>query len=69
MLLHGTAVLNADGSLIHVGGGLPGWIPLQYQVCDNGNPVACSTGTVIIIIEDLPLHVYQGLFAEWRRDQ
>ncbi|HQQ82769.1 MAG: Ig-like domain-containing protein [Cyclobacteriaceae bacterium] len=61
-VLHGTAVLNADGSLSYTSVvDYRGVDSLQYQVCDNGNPVACSTGTVIIIIEDLPLRVYQGL--------
>ncbi|HQQ97380.1 MAG TPA: Ig-like domain-containing protein [Cyclobacteriaceae bacterium] len=61
-VLHGTAVLGPDGSLSYTSVvDYRGVDSLQYQVCDNGNPVACSTGTVIIVIEDLPLRVYQGL--------
>jgi gliding motility-associated-like protein len=60
--LHGTAVLNVDGSFSYVSDiSYRGLDSLVYVVCDTGSPSACTTGTLYIQVDDLPLKVYQGV--------
>ncbi len=48
---HGTLVLNADGTFIYThDGGSSLSDSFVYEVCDNGSPVLCDTGTVDIIV-------------------
>lgn len=59
---HGQAFFNADGSFNYVSDRtFRGADSLRYTVCDNAAPAACSEGVVLIMIEDLPLKIYQGL--------
>ncbi|MBW8333868.1 MAG: tandem-95 repeat protein, partial [Prolixibacteraceae bacterium] len=49
--IHGTVILNADGSFVYT----PdldyfGGDQFVYQVCDNGTPVACDQATVYLIV-------------------
>jgi len=32
-----------------------------YEVCDNGSPSLCSQATLIIVVDDIPLKVYEGV--------
>jgi gliding motility-associated-like protein len=59
---HGEAMLNSDGSFTYISDlTFRGIDSLVYQVCDSANPAGCSEGTLIIIVDDLPLKVYEGV--------
>uniref|UniRef100_UPI00404AAE43 Ig-like domain-containing protein n=1 Tax=Fulvivirga sp. TaxID=1931237 RepID=UPI00404AAE43 len=50
--LSGTVVVNPDGSFTYTPElGFVGTVVFTYQVCDDGNPVLCTTGKVTITIE------------------
>ncbi|MEP2671110.1 MAG: Ig-like domain-containing protein [Cyclobacteriaceae bacterium] len=58
---HGTALVNSDGSFSYQSDKtFRGIDSLVYQVCDTSNPPACDEGTLVIVVDDLPLRVYEG---------
>ena len=62
VVMHGQAELMANGAMNYVSDRtFRGIDSLQYSVCDSGVPTGCSTGTVIIVVDDLPLKVYEGV--------
>lgn len=59
-VLHGEAKLDADGRLTYVSAlTFTGIDSLVYEICDGTS--ACGQAKVIIIVEDVPLKVYQGI--------
>ena len=61
MPAHGTAILNSDGNFSYQSERtFRGIDSLVYQVCDNAIPPACSEGTLVIVVGDLPLRPYEG---------
>jgi len=58
---NGTALLNSDGAFSYQSDRtFRGTDSLIYRVCDANVPPACSEGTLIIIVGDLPLRPYEG---------
>ncbi len=50
---NGNVVINPDGTYEYTpNDGFTGTDSLVYEVCDNGTPSKCSTGTVIITVTD-----------------
>ncbi len=61
MPAHGTAILNSDGNFSYQSERtFRGIDSLVYEVCDNAIPSACSEGTLVIVVGDLPLRPYEG---------
>lgn len=59
---NGQSMLSADGNLSYVSNlTFRGVDSLEYKICDSGTPSACSVGKVIILVDDLPLKVYEGV--------
>ncbi|MEQ8303852.1 MAG: Ig-like domain-containing protein [Cyclobacteriaceae bacterium] len=59
---NGTAFLSQDGSFTYESDRkFRGIDSLIYQVCDDNAIPACSEGTLIINVTDLPLRAYQGV--------
>ncbi len=56
---NGTVVVNADGSFTYTPNlNYNGTDSFAYQVCDNGTPSGCGTGTVTILVNpvnDVPV--------------
>ena len=51
----GTAVVNPDGTITFTPNtGFTGTASVNYQVCDNGSPILCSTATVTITVQAPP---------------
>ena len=58
---HGQVILMPDGAFNYISDlTYRGLDSLVYQICDSGLPSGCSNGTLIILVEDLPLKVYEG---------
>ncbi len=52
---NGTVVLNADGSYVYTPNeGFMGSDSFEYEICDDGAPIACSTANVKIDVVPLP---------------
>jgi gliding motility-associated-like protein len=50
-VVNGVLVLNSDGSFTYTpNDGFVGTDSFVYEVCDNGDPVACDTATVVITV-------------------
>jgi hypothetical protein len=48
---NGTAVVNANGTITFTpNAGFTGVTTFVYEICDNGTPALCSTGTVTITV-------------------
>ncbi len=54
--INGSVILNADGSFTYTpDAGFIGQDSFEYEVCDNGNPVLCTTAVVTINIVVCPI--------------
>ncbi len=61
MPLNGTVLLGPDGAFSYQSDRtFRGLDSLVYSVCDSNIPPACSEGTLIITVGDLPLRPYEG---------
>ncbi len=57
--LNGTVTLNTDGSFTYVPNtGYLGNDTFAYAVCDDGNPVLCEEGIVVIYVSDCPVAAF-----------
>ncbi|WP_179317787.1 Ig-like domain-containing protein, partial [Winogradskyella undariae] len=57
--LHGTVIINPDGTFDYsVDGCYTGPDSFVYQVCDSGNPSACSQASVYLLIEDTTAPIF-----------
>lgn len=71
---HGQYSLSSDGSLIYMSDRYyRGGDVLRYSVCDNGDPMLCAEGVVVIEVTDVPLKAFEafspngdGLNDYWR---
>jgi gliding motility-associated-like protein len=58
---HGQFSLSADGTLRYLSDRyFRGADLLRYSVCDNGNPILCAEGVVVIEITDVPLKAFEA---------
>jgi gliding motility-associated-like protein len=49
---HGTITINKDGSVTYTpNSNFSGTDTIVYNVCDNGTPQLCATGTIVITVE------------------
>ncbi|MDZ4715623.1 MAG: Ig-like domain-containing protein [Cytophagales bacterium] len=61
-VMNGQLQLQQDGNFTYLSNiTFRGIDSLVYQLCDSGIPAECSNGTLIILVEDLPLKVYEGI--------
>lgn len=59
---NGTALVSPNGEFTYVSNAaFRGIDSLVYEVCDSATPTACSEGTLVILVRELPLHPYEGL--------
>ena len=62
MPAHGMAILSSDGNYSYQSDvTFRGIDSLVYEICDTGVPSQCGQGTLVFVVEDLPLRPYEGI--------